>query len=220
MFDAWAAAMPAAVAVHAVQLPGREDRYSEPLVHCVDRIVGCVADALDAACVRPVALFGHSLGAVLAFELARELRRRGKPTPVGLLVSSFRAPHLPDRQPPLRQLPATPLARELVQRYGASRQLLASSELMALMAPVIRADLALSETYAFTPERPLECVIVVYRGARDANVTEREARAWAAHTRGGFGLRVHPGTHHLPRERESAVLALVRHDVECMLGRM
>lgn len=217
MFDAWTAAALGAVGVHAVQLPGREGRYAEPPVDRLHSVVVGVADALERASLGPTAVFGHSLGALLAFELARELRRRRAPNPVALLVSSYRAPHLPDRLPQLRHLSTSALARELVQRYGASTELLHSPELMALMAPVIQADLTLSETYVFAPEPPLACPIRAYRGARDPNVTDGEARGWAHHTCAGFALRVHAGSHHLPRGSESAVLALVRDDLQRVL---
>src|SRR5207244_548641 len=103
----------------------------------------------------PFALFGHSMGALISFELARQLRRQNDPQPVHLLISSCYAPHIPDPNPPIHALPESEFVEALRHLDGTPQEVLQDPELMQLVLPTLRADFALCETYVYTPEAPL-----------------------------------------------------------------
>ena len=112
-FRAWPAALPSDIEIYALQLPGRENRVTEPPFGSLPDLVRELANDISGLTREPFAFFGHSMGALVAFELSRELRRRGQNEPVHLVVSGFRAPQLPPRQPPLHRLADASLADEL-----------------------------------------------------------------------------------------------------------
>ncbi len=217
MFNPWREALPSWVAVRAVQLPGREDRWSEPPRRRVDQVVDDVASSVAHLEAGSVLLFGHSLGAVLAFELARELRRRAIAVS-GLFVSGCRAPHVPGRFPPMRELPTADFATALSTRYDAAPELIENPELFDLLAPVIRADLELSETYQLSAAEPLECPMFVYRASDDGSVKDHEADEWRVHTTGPCEVRTYQGGHRFPRRVPSPLFDLLRSDLLAVLG--
>jgi medium-chain acyl-[acyl-carrier-protein] hydrolase len=184
------------VEVWQIQLPGREGRYREPPFTQMDTLIPALADALRPYLTRPFVLFGHSMGALLSFELARVLRRRGDPGPAHLFVSARRAPQVPDRRPPLHALPDADLVEELGRRYnGLPRAVLESADLMRMFMPLVRADLTLTETYAYAPEAPLVCPISAFGGLDDGEIMREELAAWGDQTRGSFTLRMLSGGH-------------------------
>ena len=194
LYRGWSAVLPATVAVCPVQLPGRENRLDEPMFRRLQPLVQAVADGLTPYLDAPFALFGHSMGALVSFELARELRRRGR-FPASLLVSSFRAPHLPDPDPPIYHLPDPEFIQELVELGGTPPEILANAELMGLVLPRLRADLEVCDTYAYLPESPLACPIAAFGGVEDQEVHRQELEGWREHTSGAFHLRLFPGDH-------------------------
>ena len=174
----WPAGLPGEVEVCAVQLPGRENRITEPLISAIDKLVPVVCDALIAYCDPPFAFFGHSTGALVAFELSRELRRRSAPLPCHLLVSGSRAPHIPEPRP-LHQLPETEFLRELKRFSGTPEAVLQSKELMQIYIPILRADLALEEAYQHRVESPLDIPISAFGGTMDKEAATDVLDPWA-----------------------------------------
>ncbi|HWU87309.1 MAG TPA: alpha/beta fold hydrolase, partial [Kofleriaceae bacterium] len=163
----------------------------------LEPLVGALAEGLAPALDGPFALFGHSVGALVGFELARELRRRGRPRPSHLLVSGRPAPQLPPRYGPLSQLPDGEFLEQLYRRYGYTPpedddQL---DELLDVMLPTIRRDVTVSDRYVYADEPPLDCPITVFGGLEDATVTRDELDAWRHQTRGRFETRMLPGGH-------------------------
>ena len=193
MFRRWPLWLPRDVELCAVQLPGREDRLAERPYASVPDLIGALTPALDVR--RPFALFGHSLGALLAFETARALRRAGGPEPAVLFVSGSSAPHLEDTEPPLSRLSDTQLVAQLQRLRGTPDPVLQDAELMALLLPVLRADFALYESYAYRDEPPLACPIVAFGGDADVRVPVHEIDLWAAHTTGGVSRQMFAGDH-------------------------
>ena len=164
--------------VCAIQPPGREDRHREPPFQRMAPLVAMAADALESVLDLPYALFGHSLGALTAFEVARELRRRGLPAPVRLFVSSRMAPQLAPRFSSIHGLAESEFVEQLALRYGPIPPLiLADPELMALFVPVLRSDIEILETYTYRAEDPLAMAISVFSwcerpgGGRDGGCT-------------------------------------------------
>ena len=197
----------APIEVRPLVWPGREHLLGQPPLRDVDALVACALGEVDAR--RPFALFGHSLGALVAFEVARALRRQGI-QPLALFVSAFRAPQLPPTQAPLHRLPDRELVRELERYNGTPPEILAHEELLALLLPSLRADVEAAETYAYRTEAPLACPILAFGGDDDPFVSREELAAWRAQTTGPFRVRTFPGDHFYLQASHAALLAAVR----------
>jgi medium-chain acyl-[acyl-carrier-protein] hydrolase len=209
-FRGWAEALPPEIEGCPVQLPGRENRMREPAFDRLPPLVEALAAALERWRDLPYAVLGHSNGALIGFELARHARRTGTPGPVHLFASGRRAPHLPPRQRNVHLLPQAELVEELVALGGMPPQVLEHPELLDLFVPVLRADMALTETREHRDEPPLDTPITALTGTEDAKVSLDEAEAWGLHTRGGFRLHTFPGDHFYlfsSRERVLPVLS-------------
>ncbi|MFF7246358.1 thioesterase II family protein [Embleya sp. NPDC008237] len=202
--------------VLGVQYPGRQDRRAEPLIDDVatlaDRITAALDPWLDDG--RPLILFGHSMGAVLGFEVARRLRVR----PAALIVSGRRAPDR-QRDEKLHLLDDAGLAAELRSMSGTDASLLANDEVLQMVLPALRADYRAIETYRCTPGEPLECPITVLTGDADPKVTMDEAMSWRDHTSGTFALHTFSGGHFYLTEHQAAVTAHIADAISAATGR-
>lgn len=196
---------PPDVEICAVQLPGREDRFTEPPSRAVTDLIPQLAEALQPFLDRPYAFFGHSMGAIIAFELASQLAREHR-APAHLFVSGRRAPHLPARKPPLHTLPDAEFERELGALNGTPRAVLDDRELMALMAPILRADFTLCETYGLRAREPIDVPIDVFGGTADPETTPSELEGWREHTRVFGGVRLFPGDHFYLQDHAPALV--------------
>lgn len=211
IFYPWLDRVPATIEVCPVQLPGRESRLAEAPFTRLEPLVRALAAALLPHLTRPFAFFGHSMGALVSFELARRLRRQYGLSPVRLCVSGHSAPQLPDRDPPLHALPEAELLRQLRQLNGTPEAVLAHAELRALVLPVLRADLAVCETYVYRAGRPLDCPISACGGLEDAFVSREQLAGWRAQTGSSFSLHLFPGDHFfLNTARPLLVVTLAR----------
>jgi medium-chain acyl-[acyl-carrier-protein] hydrolase len=213
VYHHWPTALPATVEVRPVQLPGRESRFGEPAFTQFMPLVEALAGALRPFLDRPFAFFGHSMGAVVSFGVARELRRRGDAAPAGLLVSGRRAPQCPARARPVHRLSDEELVAKLVARGGLVPEIRHNRELLALMLPVLRADLAVCETYAYLAEPPLSCPITAYGGWDDPQASQEDLRAWGEQTSGRFRLRMFVGSHFFLHSAETLLLEAVARDL-------
>jgi medium-chain acyl-[acyl-carrier-protein] hydrolase len=194
VFHGWGERLPAGVELHGVQLPGRTTRVFEPAYTSLPPLVDALVQALGPALRRPTVLFGHSMGALLAFELARELRRRGAPGPVALILSGCPAAHLPIGSR-VHDLPEPELLARLVRLGGTPPELLQDRELLDLVLPAVRADFAVAETYRHSAEPPLDVPIAAFAGRHDEHAAVDDVDAWREHTSAGFTLDVLPGEH-------------------------
>lgn len=198
----WLKAFPEGVEVCPVQLPGREGRRQELAFDRARPLVETLAQDLSPLFDRPFAFFGHSMGALISFELARELRRRRMPSPCHLFVSGHRAPHCSDPDPPMHDLPEPDFIKRMGELNGTPKEVLENLDLVRLFIPLMRRDAALCETYQHTPEEALSCPITAYGGSEDAKATREELDAWREHTLRGFLLQMFPGDHfYLLRDR-------------------
>ncbi|HEX9428198.1 MAG TPA: alpha/beta fold hydrolase [Candidatus Polarisedimenticolia bacterium] len=218
-FRVWADDLPADVELCLVQLPGREGRLNEPPYARITPLVAALVTALRGELGKPYAFFGHSLGALLGFELLRALRRVGAPSPRGLFVSGYRAPHLPDPEPPLHRLPGAALWEELRRLNGTPPEVLENAELRRLVEPTLRADFAIDETYLHTNEAPLTCPISAFGGISDREVSGEMLAAWRRHTEGSFELRMMPGDHFFIHASRPILLDALAGDLERLLSR-
>lgn len=195
-FRSWPGALAPEVEAHLVALPGRERRFPETPITRSEDIVAAVAAAIAAFDPRPFVLFGHSMGSVLAFEVARERRRSGGRGPAALVVSGRCAPQLKPRAPALRHLPDSELIHEVARLFGGTpARLLDEPELIQLMARGLRADLTVIETYRYAAEEPLACPILALRGEDDPWVSADELETWRQQTSAAFDSAQLSGDH-------------------------
>lgn len=195
IFRTWSDALPADVDVCPVQLPGRGTRLMERPFTNLSTLVEALAPALVPLLDRPFAFFGHSLGALVGFELARQVRRQYGVHPVRLFISACRAPQIPQRGPPIHTLPEKEFLAELRRLNGTPSELLNHQELMEIMLPLLRADFALFETYVYSTEPPLSCPISAFGGLQDHRVRDTDLEAWRTQTSGFFSSQMFPGDH-------------------------
>jgi medium-chain acyl-[acyl-carrier-protein] hydrolase len=187
--------LPDFVEVCPVQLPGRETRFREAPFTRLGPLIEALAGELGPRLDPPFAFFGHSMGALLAFELARRLRRDGRPQPASLFVSGCGAPQIRTQEPPIHALPVANFREKLRALNGTPAAVLENEELMDVLLPTLRGDFALCETYTYTAAPPLSCPISAWGGLGDDTVGCRDLAAWRAQTTGTFRLRMLPGEH-------------------------
>lgn len=219
VFRPWAGRLPAGVEVWGLNLPGRGSRLLEPLIERMSPLVEAVGEGILPLLDRPFVFYGHSMGAMVGFELARWLRRRGRPQPDHLFVSSRTAPHLEVRKKPLHQLPEAELIEELGQFNGTPREVLDNRELMQLLLPAIRADFAVLETYAYAPEAPLAVPLTVLGGTEDRDVTADDLAGWCEHTAAACTVRLLPGDHFFIQTEQGPLLDLIRRALDDTLAK-
>jgi medium-chain acyl-[acyl-carrier-protein] hydrolase len=208
IYRRWAGALPTTVDIRPVELPGRGDRVDDLLHHRAEPLLDDLEARLATethARARPYAMFGHSLGAILAFELARRMRSRGRP-PAHLFLSGHGAPHLSPPGERIHTLPDAVLLQRIKKLGGTPEEVLADADLMRWLLPVLRADLTVSETYAYRPGPPLTCGITVYGGISDSEAPAHHLSAWSRHTTGVVAVRLFPGGHFFIDTAERALL--------------
>jgi len=212
-FHPWSRALSPRVDVLAVQYPGRQDRHGEPLLGSVRELANGVVSALEPWTERPYALFGHSMGASVAFEAARALEARGA-RPALLVLSGRRAPPPSPAAATGRRhlLDDDALKCEIEQLGGTMPGMLADPELAQIVLPVVRSDYRAAETYWAPPEAVVRCPVVGLVGSDDPLVCPEQARDWRWHTSGPFELHVLPGGHFfLDRHREAILGRIAAH---------
>ena len=195
MFRGWNDAFPTDIEVNAVQLPGRETRLKESRIPDVGALVREVTHALAPYLDRPFALFGYSMGALLAFEVARELRRRGWPVPGHLFVAAMRAPQTAAAHPPSAHLPREDFLEYINRYFQPSDEAWKIPDLVDLILPILRDDISAVDRYAYVDEPPLSCPIDGYAGADDRVTPLPSAKAWRHQTAAEFELTVFCGGH-------------------------
>jgi len=215
----WARALPGTIEVWAVHLPGREGRLREAPLSSLSSVLDGVVPALRPYLDAPWAIYGHSMGALLAFELARRLRREAGLKPVRLVVSGRRAPHRLDSRPHISHLSDAAFLAEMQRRYnGIPTEVLRHPDLMQLLLPALRADLTALETHTHIEDVPLDCPISAWGGLADPDISLADIEGWALHTRAGFSARLFPGDHFFVQTHRDAVLDALLADLHDDVG--
>jgi medium-chain acyl-[acyl-carrier-protein] hydrolase len=217
-YRAWSDALGPDVEVCALQPPGREMRLRERPFDRVEPLVAAAADALEGALDRPWAVFGHSMGALIGFELIRELRRRGAPLPLAFAASGRNAPHLPPRDRLMYGLPDDEFIAKLRRFEGTPDEVLQNRELMELLLPLLRADFAVNEVYTPREEAPLDLPLLVMGGTEDEEVSREGLAAWEGYTTGPFSVRLFPGGHFFLNTLVGPVTEAVRDTIRRAAG--
>jgi|WetSurMetagenome_2_1015567.scaffolds.fasta_scaffold31754_3 medium-chain acyl-[acyl-carrier-protein] hydrolase len=212
-FAPWVSMASNAIEVCPVELPGRGSRIREEAFHELAPMVDALVTELRPWLQLPFAFFGHSMGALIAYELSRELAGRAAQTPVSIYVSGNAAPHIPQRETPVHGLEDDAFVRELRRLGGTPDAVLENRELLALLLPVLRSDFAVCETYCHQNGSPLACPIVAFGGLSDRFISAEALKAWAGHTSASFCCHLMPGGHFYLMQHMQAVLSLVEEHV-------
>lgn len=214
IFRNWQDELPPSIELLPVQLPGRESRWAESPFLDLPLLARTLRVVLLPVLFEPYALFGHSMGGLIAFELAREFRRQKLPLPRHLFISGARAPHIPYRELPLHHLPDSLLWEAVVRDYGAARDAtLLNAELAPVLLPILRADFRLCESYAPPYEEPFPFPLTVYGGRNDPRVTYSDLISWSIYTRRAFRMQLFPGEHFFLNKDRSLFLKTLSNDL-------
>jgi medium-chain acyl-[acyl-carrier-protein] hydrolase len=176
-------------------------------------LVAAIAEGISHAWDKPFAFFGHSMGALISFELARYLRRERMPQPVHLFVSGRRASQLPDADPPFHDMPEPEFIEELRRLNGTPDEILEHPEMIQLVVPLLRADFSVCQTYVYAPEPPLDCPITAYGGVTDPETSDDRLQAWREQTTASFRARVFPGDHFFLNTEQEQLLRVFSQDL-------
>lgn len=209
VFRQWPDYLPSTVELCLPCLPGRDARVDEPPATDITRLIDSLADGLFALLDRPYSLFGHSMGAFIAFDLAHELSRRGRP-PEHLFVSAQRGPSLPYRWPKIFHLPDEEFLSIVSGRYNnIPKPVLEDKAFREILIRTLRGDFTLTEEYRYQARGPLRCPITAFGGTEDGLITPGDLEVWALETKACFQLHMMPGGHFfLNHSREELILKI------------
>ena len=195
IFFSWTKSLPGNIDVCPVELPGRGTRLAELPFRQLTPLVQAAAAALIPYLDVPFAFFGHSMGALVSFELARYLANEHGVKPAYLFVSGHSAPQIPDSDPDIHDLPEAEFVKKLREFNGTPDAVLDHPELRAIILPILRADFAICATYGYEDGRPLDCPLTALGGLRDPYVGRDALDAWREQTKRSFSLHMFPGDH-------------------------
>jgi medium-chain acyl-[acyl-carrier-protein] hydrolase len=214
IYRTWPKALPTFAELVAIQLPGRGNRLGEPPFRRLSSLVERIVEELDSVLrEKPVVLFGHSMGAIVSFEVARQMTSGFGIHPLTLLVSGRSAPHIPSNKTKIYDLPDEEFTKELSRLNGTRKETFDCKELMQLMIPVLRADFEVCETYEYIASAPLPCPIAAFGGLMDTEVTQERLNGWKEHTSSTFTARMLPGDHFFLHAQERLVVDLVAREL-------
>jgi medium-chain acyl-[acyl-carrier-protein] hydrolase len=194
-YKPWAEILAPDIEICAIQLPGRENRLREQPFTSMEQLLPILVQVLEPLMDIPFAFFGHSMGAIIAFELALYLRRHNKAAPIHLFVSATAAPHLPNHRPLMHLMSDQELLAELTRLGGTPKEVLEDKDMVAMMLPLMRADVSLFETRAYTPDAPLTCPITVFGSMEDNRTNSDELALWQQQTQADFDMHSFSGGH-------------------------
>ena len=214
----WSQSLPAFIDVCAVQLPGHGSRMREKPFSNLTDLVPAAAEALLPHMDRPFAFFGHSLGALVAFELTRHLRRMSANEPAHLFLSGCRAPQLVSTHDIIHNLPDQEFIAEIRRLNGTPAEVLDNPELMQLVLPMLRADFSILETYSYRDEPPLACPLTIFGGSEDKDVRSESLSAWRGHTTAAFSLSILPGDHFFLHTSQATLLQTIARELRRFAG--
>ncbi len=205
-----------------VHYPGRGSRFNEPPIKTIDALAENIMEVIQPLLDKPFALFGHSLGGLVAYEVARSLRRSdpsitlraGLPRPTRLFISACAAPQLPDSNPPIHSLPDDEFLGALKEFNGIPAEILNQPEALKILLPILRADFEAVESYRFeSSEPPLDIPIVAFGGVGDERVSREQLEAWASLTTAAFTPHYFRGDHFFLNTNKDAILEAIRAEV-------
>ena len=213
IFHKWAASLPKSIEVCPIYLPGRGHRSREKAFTDIDSLVAETAESILPSLAPPFAFFGHSMGALICFELARYLRKGHHPEPVHIFVSGRSAPQIQADERLTYSLPDDEFISELRRLDGTPGEIFEHAELLSLMLPILRADFALTQRYQYKAEPPLDCSISALGGLEDYEVTRTQLEPWQEQTSSRFALHLFPGNHFFLNTARSFLLPVIAREL-------
>ena len=213
LYRTWSEQLPPYIEVFAVQLPGRETRTRETPFTRMPELIDAVAPVVRALTDRPFAFFGHSMGAMIIWELACEMKRRYGREPIHLFVSGRRAPQVAETSPPIHALPEAEFINELIRYNGIPKEAAEHVELMELKKPLLRADFELCETYRYQPGFRANCPITAFGGLEDPDETKELIENWRERTTRFCKVQMLPGDHFFLQTSEKRLLEMLSEEL-------
>jgi medium-chain acyl-[acyl-carrier-protein] hydrolase len=211
----WREAVPPRFELCPIQLPGREARADEACIDDFFQMVEVLAPIVGRHLELPYVIYGHSMGAGLAFELARRLARDyGKP-PLHLFVGAHRSPNKPYSYPTVQSVSGDQVLKILMRFNGMPRAILENQELLDMFLPILRSDLSVCETYAYEGQLQLDCPITLFTGASDGNVPPHEIAGWEAQTTAHFTHHIIDGDHFFLKSHKEVLLEKMFTSLTC-----
>lgn len=218
VFISWKDKLPKDVELGLIQIPGRGTRITEQPYTDIEALVEALAVGLMPELNKPFAFFGHSMGSVVSFELARYLRRKQVKMPQALFAAGRMAPQIRDEDRKTFDLPKDQLIEEIKRLNGTPAEVLENQELMDMVLPILRADFQVCETYAYRSELPLACPITAFGGIDDANVNQESLSAWQHQTTGRFDSHWVEGDHFFLHSSRDQLLSLLSHEMNKLIA--
>lgn len=217
IFRSWLDGLPEQVEVCGIQLPGRETRLGELAGTRMAPLMQALVEGIGPFLDLPFAFYGHSMGALLSFELTRRLRAATGRLPLCLYLAAYRAPHLPNPNIKIYHLPAE-VFKVVLRADGIPDAILQNEELMQAMLPTLRADFELCDTYEYREEPPLECPFSIFGGQDDVRIHVEDLHAWLPHSSVPSRLSLLPGSHFFLHSAQEQLLAAISQDLEQRLS--
>jgi medium-chain acyl-[acyl-carrier-protein] hydrolase len=212
-YAVWGDDLPPDIELKVLHLPGRGSRHAEAPATDFSALITTLSRELVTVIDVPYILYGHSLGALIAFETAREMSKSGRERPERLIVSGCPAPHLIANRPPISDLPEAAFIEELRRLGGTPPEVLDNSELLQLVLPSLRSDMALFESYILADNAPLDCPITALGGSEDKIADRNELEGWRAYTVEGFSVALFDGDHFFIRRHRGGIARILAAEI-------
>lgn len=205
----WIGYLSSHIEMIAIQFPGRENRFTEPLNNNINDIITQLSEGFNIYKNKPFLVFGHSLGALITYEFVKSINKLYTVYPQNMIISATKAPHLPFKMKHLSHLDNKDLIEELKVYNGIDERMLNNDEHLELFLPIIRNDFSIYENYRFSESNPFPCDILALSGAQDKTVTQEEILEWSAYTAGSFKHLSFPGTHFFINNNQKCIIEII-----------
>jgi medium-chain acyl-[acyl-carrier-protein] hydrolase len=219
IFREWADDLSNSFDVWSVEYAGRGARRGAAPFRRISPLVDALLPELRAELTDSYAFFGHSMGALVAFEILRRLRREKAPPAVCFFASGCRAPSTGPRRRQIHDLPELEFIEKLRELGGTPEVVLANDDLMQMALPALRADFEAGEQYAYERGPKLDCPILVYSGLHDSIVSQEDLAEWKTESSDGTIVRMFPGAHFFLHSAKETVLRVLTRDLLTQLQR-
>jgi len=206
VFGKWLAEFDVYIETFIAHYPGRGSRHNEQPIQRIATLVEKFAQAIQPFLDKPFAFFGHSVGGLIAYELAKPIK------PHALFISGCRAPHLPNPHPPIHQLPDPEFIKSLREFNGVPVEVADNSELMEFLLPLLRADFEAFEGYQPNTHQ-LSCPIIAFGGLDDQRVSRKQLEKWALHTAADFRSQYFTGDHFFIHPNKTDIIASINSEL-------
>jgi medium-chain acyl-[acyl-carrier-protein] hydrolase len=215
IYSSWADSLPGSIEICAIQYPGHGNRIGDRLRYHVDDLIESILPDVTTRLDIPYAFFGHSLGALVGYEISKKLPTQG--SLVHVFVSAHRAPQIPDPNPTLHNLDDLTFLDRIVKLGGMEKELIQSKELVEIILPILKADFTICENYQFQDKYILDCPVSVFGGLEDLYISRNDLLAWKELTSRAFSLRMFPGDHFFIRKSQYYILQVIARELNQFL---